>query len=546
MNLTNSQKILIIAIAAAVTIAFILWPSSSDKPSSSKQMQSLENQEVVSHSPIRRFRITQIDDGSMANKLRPSEQKHIDSTKIAPGQMTLIAKDDEQYLAILERLAELGIQPRSTLDALRSINVILDDATLAKLKNEFDDITAAQDNIVWSPEDSIEPWSGRLGPGFGSRLLDWLGIDAAKEKRGEGVTVAVLDMAVSKSVVNQNADIKQIDLFDYSKDVSEIGHGNAVASLLVANDNELSGIAPSIELLSIPVLDANGEGSAFDLAKGIIAAVDAGADVISMSLGSYTNSALLKAAVDYAAAAGVVLVAASGNDGVNQVLYPAAYDNVIAVGAVDATATAAGFSNTGPEVKLVAPGVGINSAWTDGSGVVSFSGTSAAVPCVVGVIANILSDYDGALTPTEAAEHVINYTVDNGAPNKDETYGQGVLDYSRAADANTPGIIDAAAAGHFIDNANATETTVPLIVSAQNTGTETLATMTLTAVVDGTPQSLTFVDVKPGEVVSSIISLNVEQIETKGEVKVSTTVSTPNDNRPGNETKTSVISVSEE
>ena len=546
MNLTNSQKIFIIAIAAAVTIAFILWPSSSDKPSSPKQLQSLENQEVASHGPVRRFRITQIDDGSMANKLRPSEQKHIDSTKIAPGQTTLIAKDDEQYLAILERLAELGIQPRSTLDALRSINVILDDATLAKLKNEFDDITAAQDNIVWIPEDSIEPWSGRLGPGFGSRLLDWLGIDATKEKRGEGVTVAVLDMAVSKSVVNQNADIKQIDLFDYSKDAAESGHGNAVASLLVANDNELSGLAPSIELLSIPVLDANGEGSAFDLAKGIIAAVDAGADVISMSLGSYTNSALLKAAVDYAAAAGVVLVAASGNDGVNQVLYPAAYDNVIAVGAVDATATAAGFSNTGPEVKLVAPGVEINSAWTDGSGVVSFSGTSAAVPCVVGVIANILSDYDGALTPTEAAEHVINYTVDNGAPNKDETYGQGVLDYSRAADANTPGIIDAAAAGHFIDNDNATETTVPLIVSAQNTGTETLATMTLTAVVDGTPQSFTFVDVKPGEVVSSIISLNVEQIEAKGEVKVSTSVSTPNDNRPGNETKTSVISVSED
>ncbi|MBQ9445870.1 MAG: hypothetical protein IJU61_04705, partial [Victivallales bacterium] len=63
---------------------------------------------------------------------------------------------------------------------------------------------------------------------------------------------------------------------------------------------------------------------------------------------------------------------------------------------------------------------------------------------------------------------------------------------------------------------------------------------------DGTPQSFTFVDVKPGEVVSSIISLNVEQIEAKGEVKVSTSVSTPNDNRPGNETKTSVISVSED
>lgn len=545
MDFTNSQKtILILAIVAVVTI-FILWPDSSEKPSKTRHAEA-QPQEVESRGPARRFHITHVDDETTANRLRPSEQKHLDSTKIAPGQTTLIAKDDEQYLAILERLAELGIRPRGTLEALRSINVVLDDATLARLKNEFDDIAAAQDNIVWIPEDSIEPWSGRLGPGFGSRLLDWLGIDAAKEKRGEGVTVAVLDTAVSKSVVNQNADIKQIDLFDYSQNASETGHGNAVASLLVADDRELSGLAPSIELLSIPVLDANGEGSAFDLAKGIIAAVDAGANVISMSLGSYTNSALLKAAVDYAAAAGVVLVGAAGNDGVNQVLYPAAYDNVIAVGAVDANANAAGFSNTGGEISLAAPGVGINSAWTEGSGIASFSGTSAAVPCVVGVIANILSDYGGALTPAEAAEHVVNYTNDNGAPNKDETYGQGVLDYSRAAEANTPGIIDAAAAGHFLDTANATETTVPLVVSAQNTGTETLATMTLTAVVDGTPQSFTFVDVKPGEVVSSILPISIEQIEANSKVKVATTVSTPNDNRTGNETKTSVISISEE
>ena len=542
MYLSEKAKFIIFAIIIAVMLAF-LWPRSSNEPSNTKR-QAVEEDSSSNHVLKRhRFMITE---DTTANKLRPSEQKHLDSTKIAPGQTTLIAKNDEQYLAILERLAALGITPKNTLDQLRAINVILDDATLAKLKNEFDEISAAQDTIVWIPEDSIEPWSGRLGPGFGSRLLDWLGINASKENRGGGVTVAVLDTAISKSVVNQNADIKQIDLFNYAQSDGEEGHGNAVASLLVADDGELSGLAPAIELLSIPVLDSNGEGSAFDLAKGIIAAVDAGANIISMSLGSYSNSALLKAAVDYAAAQGVVLVAASGNDGVNQVLYPAAYDNVIAVGAVDANANAAGFSNTGKEVSLAAPGVGINSAWTEGAGIVSFSGTSAAVPCVVGVIANILSDYDGSLSPAEAAEQVVNYTIDNGAPNKDETYGQGVLDYSRAANADTPGIFDASAAGHFLDVENATETAVPLVVSAQNTGTETLATMTLTAVVDGVEQSFTFVDVKPGEVVSSILSISVSQIEANGRVKIATTVSTPNDNRPGNETKNSIISILED
>ncbi|MBR5024300.1 MAG: hypothetical protein IKX48_04485, partial [Victivallales bacterium] len=65
-------------------------------------------------------------------------------------------------------------------------------------------------------------------------------------------------------------------------------------------------------------------------------------------------------------------------------------------------------------------------------------------------------------------------------------------------------------------------------------------------VVDGVEQSFTFVDVKPGEVVSSILSISVSQIEANGKVKIATTVSTPNDNRPGNETKTSIISISEE
>ena len=544
MNLTNSQKVIIFAVIIAVT-AFILWPSSSDRKLTPQKSQSPSAHHIASNVHVRRFRIDSVDD-AQEKSLRPSEQKHLDSTKIAPGQMTLTVNSHERYLLLLERLAQLNIRPLNVSETLRSIKVILDDATLARLKREFDELNAANDTLVWIPEDSIEPWSGRLGPSFGSHLLDWLGIDAFKEKRGDGVTVAVLDTAISKSTVNPNADIKQIDLFGYVQNSADAGHGNAVASLLVANDGALAGLAPSIELLSIPVLDANGEGSAFDVAQGIIAAVDSGADIISMSLGSYTPNVLLKIAVDYAASNGVVIVAASGNDGANQVIYPAAYDNVIAVGAVAANSQIAGFSNSGAEVSLAAPGVGIDSAWTDDSGIVSFSGTSAAVPCVVGVIANILSDNDGSLSPAEAAELVVNNAVDNGAPGKDDTYGNGVLDYTRTSESNTPGIIDAAAAGHFIDTANATETSVPLVVSAQNTGTEQLATMTLTVAVNGVEQSFTFVDVKPGETVSSVIPLSVSQIEANGNVRVSSIVSTPNDNRPGNETKTSVISISEE
>ena len=542
MNPTNSKIIILLTIVIVVTLAF-LWPSSPSEPSKTKQVVK-ENSSSNHVQKRHRFILTE-DDSTIGNKLHPSEQKHVDSTKISPGQTTLIAKDDEQYLAILERLEELGIRPRSTLEKLRSINVILDDTTLAKLKKEFDEISAAQDTIVWIPEDSIEPWSGRLGPSFGSHLLDWLGINASKENRGDGVVVAVLDTAISKSIVNPNANITQIDLFGYAQESAQAGHGNAVASLLVANDRILAGLAPSIELLSIPVLDSNGEGTAFDVAMGIVAAVDAGANVISLSLGSYSSSSLMKAAVDYAAAAGVVMVAASGNDGTTQVVYPAAYDNVIAVSAVAFNSQIAGFSNSGSEVNLAAPGVGINSAWTEDSGIVSFSGTSAAVPCVVGVIANILSDYGGSLSPTEAANLVVNHTIDNGAPGKDNIYGTGVLDYIRAENADKPGIIDAAFAGYFLDNDNATKNkSVPLVVSAQNTGTEQLATMTLTVVVDDTEQSFTFVNVKPGETVSSILPISISQLEANGSVRVSSIVSTPDDIRPDNDKKNITISIS--
>ncbi|MBQ2335696.1 MAG: hypothetical protein II381_05265, partial [Victivallales bacterium] len=92
MDFTNSQKtIIILAIVAVVTI-FILWPDSSEQPSKTKHTEA-QPQETESRGPARRFHITHVDDDTTVNRLRPSEQKHLDSTKIAPGQTTLIAKD---------------------------------------------------------------------------------------------------------------------------------------------------------------------------------------------------------------------------------------------------------------------------------------------------------------------------------------------------------------------------------------------------------------------------------------------------------------------
>ncbi|MBR5838395.1 MAG: hypothetical protein IKZ84_07600, partial [Victivallales bacterium] len=131
MYLSEKAKFIIFAIIIAVMLAF-LWPRSSNEPAKTKRQAGEED--LSSNHVLKRHRFMLTED-TTANKLRPSEQKHLDSTKIAPGQTTLIAKNDEQYLTILERLAALGITPKNTLDQLRAINVILDDATLAKLKN---------------------------------------------------------------------------------------------------------------------------------------------------------------------------------------------------------------------------------------------------------------------------------------------------------------------------------------------------------------------------------------------------------------------------
>ena len=115
-------------------------------------------------------------------------------------------------------------------------------------------------------------------------------------------------------------------------------------------------------------------GDSFTLAEGIVAAVDQGAKVLSLSLGSGGEGIVLRKAVDYALKKGAVIVASAGNDALSQVTYPAAYSDVIGVSAVDAAGKLADFSNIGEGVNLAAPGIGLHSAWLD-DGEVSFSGT---------------------------------------------------------------------------------------------------------------------------------------------------------------------------
>ena len=161
------------------------------------------------------------------------------------------------------------------------------------------------------------------------------------------------------------------------------------------NNRGVAGVSWEVDIIPIKVLEDNNSGTYFDIAQGIYYAVDRGADIINLSLGGEEYSNYLEEAVKYAESKGVIMIAATGNYG-NNVLYPAAYSETIAVGAIGENIEVADYSNYGAEVDLVAPGTNIYS--TSGSyenevfkyNYLSMSGTSMSAAYVSGIASLLL------------------------------------------------------------------------------------------------------------------------------------------------------------
>ncbi|MGY8688851.1 MAG: S8 family serine peptidase, partial [Verrucomicrobiales bacterium] len=130
------------------------------------------------------------------------------------------------------------------------------------------------------------------------------------------------------------------------------GHGTAVASVAAGTHAAAPGVAPAAQVLSFRVADSDGNSDSFTLAQGILAAAEAGADVINISLGSTGDSGVVEEAVNKAMAAGSTIVAAAGNNGADSLSYPAAYEGVISVGSVDAAGQHLDFSNTAESLNI--------------------------------------------------------------------------------------------------------------------------------------------------------------------------------------------------
>lgn len=265
---------------------------------------------------------------------------------------------------------------------------------------------------------------------------------------GEGVVVAVVDTGVTNGRDGFDRLLQGYDFVRRSTDASDYeGHGTHVAGTIAqATNNGVggAGVAPEASILPIRALGMNG-GTMTDVADAIVYAVDQGADVINLSLGSGGATRLIYNAVMYAEQNNVVVVAASGNAGWSRVDYPAGFETVIAVGATDARGEVTRYSNEGPELDLVAPGGDLGADAT-GDGYVDgvlqetneygnltyrfYEGTSMAAPHVAGAAA-ILVEMVGN-DPDQIRALLTESARDIGRSGFDNTSGWGELDIEAA------------------------------------------------------------------------------------------------------------------
>ncbi|MFD2372056.1 S8 family peptidase [Brevibacillus sp. GCM10020057] len=218
-------------------------------------------------------------------------------------------------------------------------------------------------------------------------------------------------------------------LEDNDKPQDDNGHGTHVSGIIAARTNNRDGIAGMTwksKLMPIKAIGADGSGSAVDIARGIYWATDHGAEVINLSVGNYTSSAVLKEACRYAYDHNVVMVAASGNDASDQPSYPAAYEEVLSVAAVDHLKERADFSNFGDYVDVAAPGVDIPSTYIDND-YASLSGTSMACPHVAALAALVRSVHPD-MKNSDVMELIRKSAEDLGPPGHDQLYGYGMID----------------------------------------------------------------------------------------------------------------------
>lgn len=348
----------------------------------------------------------------MPQNVAPSRYGRI----IAPGQQVIpdeVVVTMEPDAPVPPDVQKTG--PRTGVYRVRAGESI--EAAVARLQQR-PGIAAAGANVVFKAADE----AGDVAPNDPLLSRQWYlsTIGASKawaRAKGEAVTVAVLDSGIDAGHPEfAGRLVGGISFVGGSAGpADDYGHGTHVAGLVGALANNgvgIAGVAPNVKIMPIKVLDRNGMGTLDSVLSGIEAARDAGARVINMSLASPISSSAQDYAIAECVKAGMIVVAAAGNEGTDSPSFPAGSPGVIAVGSTSTSDRRSSFSNGGSHVRIVAPGEDIASTYPRESGsYVMKNGTSMATPIVAGVIAAMLS-----AKPTLKSAEVASILYQTGAP----------------------------------------------------------------------------------------------------------------------------------
>ena len=400
------------------------------------------------------------NDVEESNHTEPATEENLDAIaemvevcKKEGDELSLDAVDDEEYQGFIYKLND-DVSARELKDMESGIADLDDGQSVREITEDelycADSLETVNEVVTSDMLDYIEPnyirrlcaYSPTPNDTYYSQqwALDAVNINNVWKDNFWGsssVKVAVVDTGVNA----KHPDLKNITAgisYHYRRQSHESddhnGHGTFISGIIGAENNNgigISGLMPGVKIIPVRVFDEGGGlASVADVAKGVIYAADKGADVINMSYGDEYYSRTEEEAVKYALSKNALLIAAVGNESSKQALYPAAYNGVIGVGAVNTNLTHARFSNYNKTVDVVAPGCIILST-TNNKSYAYESGTSFST-AHVSALAAMVKSIDKSIDSAKFTEILAKPSVDKGAAGYDTYYGWGLIDFSSA------------------------------------------------------------------------------------------------------------------